>query len=479
MPRRRIALQTADGADLRAGFATIRRELKADADFPAEVLAEAEQVARDPQLPAADRTDLDFVTLDPPGSRDLDQAMCLERRNGGYRVWYAIADVAAFVAPGGALDREAHQRGTTVYFPDIRVPLHPPVLSEGAASLLPGQDRPALVWEIDLDADGETVAARVRRAMVRSRAQLAYPDVQVRLDAGTADGSMALLAEIGPLLERQEASRGGVHLITPEQEVVEHGDGYTLQYRAALAAEDWNAQISLLAGRAAAAMMLDAGIGVLRTMPAAPPEAVAWLRRVALALDVPWADGESYGDVLRTLDPEEPRHAAFLHSAAGLLRGAGYTVFDGAPPEQPLHSAVAAPYAHVTAPLRRLVDRYGQEVCVAATEGAEVPEWVRAALPSLPPVMTGADRRNHQADRYSVDLVEATLLRDRVGERFDAVVLDVEIKNDQPTGRATVQIADPAVRGRCDGHGLPLGGRTLASLVTADPAKRQVRFSVP
>ena len=93
--------------------------------------------------PAYDVTELPFLTIDPPGSMDLDQAMHLERRGAGFRVRYAIADVAAFVRPGGAIDAEAHRRVETLYSPDTRTPLHPPVLSEGAASLLPGQVRPA------------------------------------------------------------------------------------------------------------------------------------------------------------------------------------------------------------------------------------------------------------------------------------------------------------------------------------------------
>jgi hypothetical protein len=98
----------------------------------------------------------------------------------GYRVSYAIADVGAFVVPGGALDAEVEQRGVTLYAPDRRVPLHPPVLGEQAASLLPDGPRPALLWQLDLDADGGLTATDVRRALVRSRAQLDYEGVQAR-----------------------------------------------------------------------------------------------------------------------------------------------------------------------------------------------------------------------------------------------------------------------------------------------------------
>src|SRR6476659_9222455 len=99
MPRRHLAVRLQDepaGRELRAGFARIRAELNLPEDFPADV------------------TDLRFLTIDPPGSTDLDQAMHLERRGAGFRVKYAIADVAAFVRPGGAIDAEAHRRVETL-----------------------------------------------------------------------------------------------------------------------------------------------------------------------------------------------------------------------------------------------------------------------------------------------------------------------------------------------------------------------------
>ncbi len=161
-------------------FAAIRAEFEVPDDFPPAVLAEAERRAREPVLPELDATDIPLVTLDPVGSRDLDQAVHLAKREGGYRVSYAIADVGSFVRLGGALDAEARRRGQTLYSPDRRTPLHPPMLSEGAASLLADQLRPAVLWTIDLDADGEPVRVQLRRARVRSRAQLDYPSVQRR-----------------------------------------------------------------------------------------------------------------------------------------------------------------------------------------------------------------------------------------------------------------------------------------------------------
>ena len=471
-------------AALCKGFDDIRAEFALPARFPAEVQAAAERAAREPHGPGprrADHTDLPLITLDPPGSMDLDQAMALERRDGGYRVWYAIADVAAFVRPGSPLDVEARARVETFYLPGDRVPLHPRVLSEGAASLLPGQDRPDVLWRIDLDSAGDTTEVEVRRAVVRSHARLDYPQMQRQLDAGTAPEMINLLREVGGLLREREALRGGISLNAPVQQIVLDGDGgWRLEYRAALPIEDWNAQISLLAGFAAADLMLYGQVGVLRVLPEPGDATVNRLRRAARALRVRWPDGEPYATLVRRMDPAKPRHAAFLTEATSLLRGAGYEVFDGRIPQRPGHAALARPYAHVTAPLRRLVDRFGTEICVALCDGDPVPDWVCEALPSLPQLMEVGDRRAKAVERACVDLVEAVLLRDRVGEVFDGVVLDLNDRvdwdrNGKPDA-GVVMLREPAVIGRLDGHDLPQGAELRVQLVVADPATRRVLF---
>jgi exoribonuclease R len=451
-------------------FGELRRELKLPDGYPAAAQDEAERAAAQPPVPAVDHTGVAFVTIDPPTSLDLDQAMCLLRRpGGGYRVHYAIADVAAWVAPGGALEQETWRRGQTVYLPDGKVPLHPPVLSEAAASLLPDQDRPAVVWTIDLDSSGATVSVAVERALVRSRAKLNYAQVQSDVDAGTAAEPIVLLPEIGKLLVERGLARGAINLPTLEQEVEPApGGGWRLRLRAQPPVEEYNAQISLLTGVSAAKIMLDGRLGLLRTMPAPRPEAVAKLRAAAPALGVTWPDGASVGTVIAALDPSDPGAAAFLDQAAELMRGAGYTPFDGDPPADPGHGAVAAPYAHVTAPLRRLADRYATEVCLALHAGAEVPGWAREALPGLPDTMRRTDQIAGAADRGAVDLVEAVLLAGRVGEAFDAVVLDV-----QP---AVVAVDDPPVRAKCDGDGLAPGTRVRVRLAEADPHRRKILF---
>ncbi|GGK27002.1 ribonuclease R [Pilimelia terevasa] len=469
----------------RIDFGALRQELALPADFPPEVREEARAAASRAPTGYADCTDLPFVTVDPPGSRDLDQALCLETRaDGSFLVRYAIADVAFFVDPDGAVAAESWRRGQTVYLPDGNTPLHPVALSEGAASLLPDVTRPAVVWTMAVDAAGAVTDFQLARALVRSRARYDYAGVQAAADAGTLPAPLRPLPALGRALVDAARGRGAISLPTPEQELVADRDTWRLTLRGALPVEEYNAQVSLLTGAVAAQIMLTGGVGLLRTMPAPPAAAVRRLRTAAAALRIDWPDGAGVGAVVAAADPARPRGAAFLDHAAELLRGAGYTAFDGAVPPEVGHAGVGSAYAHVTAPLRRLADRFATEVCLALSAGAPVPEWARAALPRLPAVMGETGRRTGAAERAAVDLAEATVLRPRVGELFEATVVDV----DEPGGGAAggrgaprepggvVALADPVVRARCRGA-LPLGEQTSVRLVTADPDRREVLFA--
>ncbi|MCL2795467.1 MAG: RNB domain-containing ribonuclease [Microbacteriaceae bacterium] len=473
MARRSTRLSpSAAQSELAEALTALRTELGVPSTYPADAEAQAREASVAPLGELPDLTALEFLTIDPAGSTDLDQAMHLAAHDGGFTVHYAIADVPFFVAPGGALDAETRRRGQTLYAPDGRIPLHPTVISEGAGSLLPGEVRRAFVWAFELSLEGAVLATSLTRALVKSRRQWSYDEAQAAIDGGTAPDALAPLPAIAAALLAQEAARGGASLNTPDEEVALTPEGYGIERRVPLPIEDWNAQLSLLTGMAAAKIMLGGGVGVLRTMPAADASAVAAFRARTELLGLPWAEGVEYGEYLRTLDRSAPKALAVLQAATSLFRGAGYEAFDGAPPKQSVQAALAAPYAHVTAPLRRLVDRWGLVVCEALVTRQPVPQWARDSLAELPHIMASTSSLSGRLDAGALDRVEAAVLSGRVGDVFDAVVVA------QNHTRTRIQLAEPAALASVEGLVGSPGDTLRVRLVSAVIATGVLVFEV-
>lgn len=463
-------------------------------------------------LPLLDASAIPFVTIDPESSRDLDQAIRLRRLPGGredgarYLVDYAIASLATFIRPGSPLDLDVRRRGLTVYLPDRSTPLHPLGLSEGAASLLPGQPAPACVWRILLDEEGRVVSRTLLRALACSRAKLSYEQVEAsRLSGRPLPGApsdlVELLGEIGEKRRALETKRGGVSSPTPEQEILRVADSagsshYELEFRRQSPVEEWNAQISLLAGMSAASIMREAGLGILRTVPPAGREALLALRAFARLVGVEWPEGEPYSALVPRLDPSRPADLSFLAQAMSLYRGAAYTVFADDPSRWPepegirpfpalgdpasQHAAIATEYAHTTAPLRRLVDRWCLEICLAHEAGAPIPAWIRESLAGVPALMAEAGRRASAAERGAIGAVSAKLLSGHEGEAFTGVIVERrESAREGEKGR--VVLAEPAVQGSVTAADraalLPLGEQTRVVLALSDVSARKVRFT--
>ncbi|MFC5369625.1 RNB domain-containing ribonuclease [Arcanobacterium bovis] len=489
MPK--IALQANEAA--KAAVADAISQLKIEAgvteNFSPQALAQAERSCDIDISDLPDKRDIPLVTIDPEGSRDLDQAVYLEENDRGFVVYYAIAALNLFVEPESVLDLELRERGQTVYLPDASIPLHPRVVSEGAASLLPNVDRPAYVWTHKLNREGELERTDVVLAQVRSRAQLSYVQVQECVDGGVGlpnevPSSLApLLKTIGELRIAAEVARGGISLDLPEQRIESTDRGFKLVFRELTQVENWNAQISLLTGMAAAKLMVDANVGVLRTLPAAQDEDMARLRRVADALGLNWKREQTYPEFLRTLDSTSGTALVFLNQAAGLFRGAGYlslpevdgTTVDA---QKRLHGAIAAEYAHVTAPLRRLVDRYGLEVCRCICAHEPIPEWVLHILPQLPKIMNESNRKVNALEKRALGAVEALILQGREGEKFAATVIELREQREDEPGivRGKIMLDDPALEASVSGASLPLGERIEVELERVDITKGKSYF---
>jgi exoribonuclease R len=446
------------------GLQAIRTQFQLPDAFSSEVEAEAAAAAQKQVAEHVDRTAIPFVTLDPTSSTDLDQAFAIERSAGDLILRYAIADVAWFVAEGSAVDREAWARGETIYMPDEKVSLYPPVLSEGAASLLPDADKTAILFIVRIDADGAARLDGVERAIIRSRAKLGY--ATVRPDDLPAD-----FAELSRRIEAAEQARGASRVDPPQQQVVRAEDGsFALEFRAVSAAEQSNAALSLAANLAIADALYQHGTGLFRVMPEPDDRAVRRLRHSAEALGVDWPKTMPLQERERNLDPNDPKQAAFMLAIRRAGVHASYEPFHQG--QRPWHSAMRATYVHATAPLRRLADRFVCEAALAIANGRAVPDSVGSAFERLPDVMNRADARAGQVDAAVLELAESVVLSGQEGETFDGTVTDIDERG------ARIQIAQPAIVTRIATNGLAIGAAVRLRLDEADPARRLSRFSL-
>jgi exoribonuclease R len=443
------------------GIKAIRAEFQVPDSFPPDVLAAAETAARRAPTAHIDRTALPFVTLDPASSTDLDQAFAIEASGADLLLHYAIADVAWFVDDGGPIDGEAWRRGTTQYLPDGKASLYPRVLSEQTASLLPDGPRPAVVFTVRVDPDGAARLDGAERAIIRSRAKLAYGSVRVDELPG--------FVELSDRVHAAERRRGAVRVDPPEQEVLpDSNGGFRLAFRPRLESEDRNAALSLATNLAIADALLAHGTGLFRVMGEPDDRAVLRLRNTARAFGLEWPRTTDLQTFERGLDPTDPRQAAFMVAVRRAGRGAGYAPFQEG--VVPWHSAVAAPYAHATAPLRRLADRYVIQAVLAIANGKSVPDAVTIAFPKLPAVMARADALAGRIERAVIDLAEAAMLQGREGETLAAIVTDIDERG------ARIQLRDLPVIARVDASHIAPGDALQVQLMAVDPARRSIQF---
>lgn len=446
---------------LSQGLAELRTRFKVPAQFPPQVLAAAEAAAQRTPTEHVDRTARPFVTLDPAASTDLDQAFAIEASGKDLLLHYAIADVGWFVREGDALDQEAWKRGATLYLPDGKASLYPRVLSEGAASLLPSGPRPAAVFTVRVAPDGAARLEGAERALINSVAKLAYETV-------TPDQLPAGFAELAARISEAEAQRGAVRVDPPEQEVAQIDGHLQLRFRPRAAAEAQNAALSLATNLAIAQTLQQHRTGLFRVMPEPDERAVKRLRQTAKAFGLMWPPMASLAQYELTLDPEDPKAAAFMLAIRRASTAASYVPFSEAEP--PWHAAMAAPYAHATAPLRRLADRYVGETVLAIANGRATPAAAAEAFDKLPKVMARADAQAGQIDRAVIDLAETVMLRGREGESFEAVVTDIDERG------ARMQLCELPVVSRIAAHKVEVGDRLVVRLERADPQDPPAQF---
>jgi ribonuclease R len=410
-------------------------------DFPQAVLDQAKTAQPVDPKGRTDLRSVPLVTIDPPDARDHDDAVWAGADDdaanpGGHIVLVAIADVAHYVTAGSALDREAFQRGNSVYFPDRVVPMLPEELSADLCSLKEGQDRPCLVARMVFDRHGHKKSHRFERAIMRSAARLSYGEAQAAFDGKPkADMGAAVkktLADIWSAYRALTIARGKrdpLDLDLPERRVVLGADGHvaSIAFRERLESMKLIEEFMVLANVAAAEALEKARTPLIYRVHDTPSkEKLFAFSDFLKTLNIAFAKGQvmqpaAFNRVLKA--SKGMPHEAVMNDV--VLRSQAQAIYD---PANIGHFGLnLAKYAHFTSPIRRYADLIVHRALIRAFtlgEGGLTDKEI-AALPAIAEHITMTERRAMAAERDSNDRYVAAFMRDRIGESFDARVSGV------------------------------------------------------
>jgi ribonuclease R len=412
--------------------------------FPKAVISQAK--AAKPvgaaEVKKQNRTDLRAVpllTIDPPDARDHDDAIWAgpdPDSPGGYVVLVAIADVAHYVTPGSALDKEAFKRGNSVYFPDRVVPMLPEELSADLCSLKEGVDRPCIVARMTFDAQGHKKSHRFLRAIMRSSARLSYAQAQAAFD-GQPPASMSAavcetLANIWKayqVLCIQRAKRDPLDLDLPERRVVLDAEGRVASIAFGVRLESMKLieEFMVLANVAAAEVLEKARTPLIYRVHDTPsPEKLLAFGDFLHTLNIPFTKGQVkqpgvFNRVLKAVHGTP--HEAVMNDV--VLRSQAQAIYD---PVNIGHFGLnLAHYAHFTSPIRRYADLIVHRALIRAFALGDggLTDGETATLPAIAEHITLTERRAMAAERDSTDRYVAAFMGDRIGEGFDARICGV------------------------------------------------------
>ena len=393
-----------------------------------------------------DLRELPFVTIDGEDAKDFDDAVFARREpTGGWTLFVAIADVSHYVAPGGALDLEARERGTSAYFPEFVVPMLPEALSNELCSLKPAVDRLALACEMRIAADGELLEYRFHEAVIHSRARLTYtevarhaltpaasaedcPDQPLSRQLAAVEEHLADLHDLFRVLLRRRGESGAIEFETVETQIVLDAAGAV---REIIPVERNDAhrlieECMLCANVAAARLLRESGLPALYRVHKGPDaEKLADLREYLRGLGLVLKGGDQprpadYRRLLRQLDGRPDR--VLLQTL--LIRSLSQAVYQ---PENIGHFGLNFPcYTHFTSPIRRypdlLVHRAIRHLIRRKSHPGEAWPYSRSAMEELGETCSAAERRADAAGYQSVNWLKCEYLRDHVGDEFEGIV---------------------------------------------------------
>ncbi|HIJ38618.1 MAG TPA: ribonuclease R, partial [Rhodospirillaceae bacterium] len=399
--------------------------------FPDEALTLAEAAQAAPLERRRDLREVPLITIDGADARDFDDAVWAEAsESGGWHIIVAIADVAWYVRPGDALDREAFNRGNSVYFPDRVVPMLPEALSNGWCSLKPNEDRPCLVAHLWIDAAGNAERHHFERALMRSVARLTYDQVQQAIEQGPEDNPATALIEpvLKPLygawsaLVKARQRRGVLELDLPERQVVLGADGKIAQilprqrHDSHRLIEDF-----MIAANVAAAEQIEAlGLPCMYRVHDLPSqEKLESLRLFLAPLGLNLAKGQVLRPAAFNQILEQARALPEIHLINELvLRSQAQAAYA---PDNIGHFGLGlARYAHFTSPIRRYSDLLVHRALISGLKlGSDgLPEDAIERFADIGTHISATERRAAAAEREALNRFTALFLADRVGAIF-------------------------------------------------------------
>ncbi len=417
-------------------------------DHPEVALQEAEAIAaRVTRLSDAGRVDLRDVplpTIDPEDARDHDDAVWVERREGGFRAWIAIADVSEYVNPGSALDEEAVARGCSIYLPDRAIPMLPAALSADLCSLLPEHDRLCLCVIADFDKQGKVKQFDIVEGIMRSAAMLTYagvaralgfdPEAKRSPQADAMKRDLKVVDELARKLRRQRLGRGALDLDLPEARVVlDARSGAPIEVTQAKSSEGMKRayqmveELMLVANELVARFLSKHRAPAIYRVHGTPdPTKLERLATVAEQLGSrvevdALLEPKGVSRFLATIE-EHPRRQVLNMLLLRSLKQAQYDIVNIG------HFGLASDaYLHFTSPIRRYPDLDVHRIVKGILRGGK-PDTSTAAVEALRTAATTASARERAAanvEREVVDLYRAIYMKDRVGEIFEGVVTGV------------------------------------------------------
>jgi ribonuclease R len=397
--------------------------------FMPRVLAESEALGTFDRNNREDLRDVPLITIDPQDARDHDDAVWAEPAGDGFRVIVAIADVAAYVKPGSALDKEARFRGNSVYFPDRVVPMLPERISNDLCSLREKEERPALACVLNFDAAGQKKSHRFARIIMRSAAKLSYEEAQAAIDGKASAKAEPLVARVlRPLwqayraLMKARAHRGPLELDLPERKLVLNAKGEVdrVVTPPRLDAHKLIEEFMIQANVAAAETLESRKTPLLYRAHDVPSlEKLRNLTEFLKTIDVPL----SLGQVIK------PKHFnALLAKVQGqdyqnlvneiVLRSQAQANY--APRNQGHFGLALSRYAHFTSPIRRYADLIVHRGLISAMgfgpdglSGEDI-----AQLQETADMISDAERRAMAAERETIDRLIAAHMANRIGAEF-------------------------------------------------------------